>query len=197
MPDAGTQPPARANRDEVLRAGSGLLRRRGLARLDLDDVAGTLGVEPGAVRYWFDEELDLLLAIMEVRQTWFLDQARARMAPLGSHVERLRALIELCVDDYDVTYWIELWKAALRDGRAVSARERMTGVYRDQFARTIRAGQRAGEFAPVPPDRTAAVMVALVTGLSVRATLGDEGAAERARWTLIETAERMLEVELG
>ena len=69
--------------------------------------------------------------------------------------------------------------------------------YRDLFARLIRAGQRSGEFAPVSPDQVALMIVALVAGLSVEATVGDESKADAMATVLTAAAERLLEVELS
>ena len=103
--------------------GGGQIREEGIARLDLDAIAASLNVAPKAVSYWFADETEVLVSIMQIRQRWFLDEADARFAQLPSYAERLKALIELCVADYDVTYWIELWKLGLRDGRARMARQ--------------------------------------------------------------------------
>ena len=137
---------------------AGQIRAEGIDRLDLDEIAATLGVGPDAIRYWFNDETELLRSIMQIRQRWFLDEADARLAPLATNTEKLAALLELCVADHDVTYWIELWKLGVRNERARQARQTLAGGYRDLFARLIRAGQRSGEFAarPAGPGRAGA-----------------------------------------
>jgi hypothetical protein len=132
---------------------------------------------------------------MQIRQRWFLDQADARLAAVPDHVGKVKALIDLCVADYDVTYWIELWKLSLRNERARSARQTLRGNYRDLFARVIRAGQRSGAFAEVSPDQVALVLVSLVVGLSVEVTVGGADRAERMNTVLTEASERLLGVE--
>jgi AcrR family transcriptional regulator len=173
------------------------VRADGVAGLDLEELAVGLGVTPEAVRYWFSDEADLLISIMQIRQRWFLDQTDARLMPLDSYTEKLAALLELCVADHDVTYWIELWKLGLRDARARQARQTLRATYRDLFARLLRGGQRTGEFpAAISPDQVALVLVALVVGLSVDVTLAPEN-ADRMQTVLVATAERLLEVDLG
>ena len=154
------------------------IREEGIGSLDLAEIAGELDVAPEAVTYWFGDETEVLISVMQIRQRWFLDQADARFAQLPTHAERLKALIDLCVADYDVAYWIELWKLGLRDGRARAARQSLRGAYRDLFARMIRGGQRNGEFAQVSPDQVALVLVSLVVGLSVDVTVSDPSRAE-------------------
>ncbi len=191
------EPPARVPWDAVVEAAARRIREDGIGRLDLTEIAGELNVSPEAVTYWFGNETEVLISVMQIRQRWFLDQADARLAQLPTYAERMNALIELCVADYDVAYWIELWKLGLRDGRARSARQTLRGAYRDLFARLIRAGQRNGEFAQVSPDQVALVMVSLVVGLSVEVTVSDASLAERMRAILTEVSERLLDVELS
>jgi AcrR family transcriptional regulator len=187
--------------EDVAMTAAGQIRADGIARLDLDEIAATLSVGPDAIRYWFNDETELLLSIMQIRQRWFLDEAERRMARLDSHTEKLAALLELCVADHDVTYWIELWKLAVRNERARQARQELAGAYRDLFARLIRGGQRRGEFAMVPPDQVALVLVAMVVGLAVDVTVSDpESDHERAdamHRVLVDASERLLEVELA
>lgn len=178
-------------------AAAQTIRTEGVAGLDLGDVAERLGVTPQAVSYWCSDETDLLISIMQIRQRWFLDQTDARLVPLSSYTQKLAALLDLCVADHDVTYWIELWKVGLRDARARQARQTLRAAYRDLFARLLRGGQRTGEFpAAISPDQVALVLVALVVGLSVDVTL-DPDQADRMHAVLVGTAERLLDVDLS
>jgi AcrR family transcriptional regulator len=189
--------PPRVRWEDVAMAAARQIREEGIARLDLGGIAANLEVAPEAVTYWFGDETEVLISVMQIRQRWFLDQADTRLAHLPTYAERLKALIDLCVADYDVTYWIELWKLGLRDGRARAARQTLRGAYRDLFARLIRGGQRSGEFAQVSPDQVALVLVSLVVGLSVEVTVSDPSRAENMETVLTEASERLLEVELS
>ena len=179
---------------------AGRIRADGINRLDLGELAESLSVDQDAIRYWFNDETELLRSIMQIRQRWFLDEADARLARHATHTEKLAALLELCVADHDVTYWIELWKLGVRNERARQARQALAGGYRDLFARVIRAGQRSGEFAAVPPDQVALVLVAMVVGLSVEVTVSEpEDSRERAdamHAVLVDASQRLLEIEL-
>jgi BetI-type transcriptional repressor, C-terminal len=188
--------PRRVRWEDVAIVGAAQVRDAGIGRLDLGRVAADLQVTPEAVRYWCSDETELLLSIMKIRQRWFLDEADARLSGIASHTEKLGALVDLCVADHDVTYWIELWKLGLRDQRAREARQTLIGSYRDLFSRVIRAGQRAGEFASVSPAQVALVLVAMVTGLSVEVTVSDPSRADQMHEVLIAACERMLEVDL-
>ena len=188
---------ARVSWEEAVQSGARRIRRDGIAALNLDDVRRDLGALPGAVRYWFNDETDLLISIMQVRQRWFADEADARTAALPSHADKLKALLDLSVADHDMTYWIELWKLGRHDEKARRARRELTRLYRDLFARVVRAGQRAGEFAPVPADPAALVLVALIAGISVEGTVGGDQALDDIHSTLVRTAERLLATDLG
>lgn len=187
----------RVSWEDAVQSAARRVRRDGIARLNLDDVGDDLGVAPGAVRYWFNDETDLLVSIMGVRQRWFLDQADTRLAAVKGHREKLNALLELCVADHDMAYWIELWKLARRDERARRARQELTGRYRELFARVIRGGQRAGEFGAVHADRAALVLDALAIGLSIDATVDGDERADAMREALVGACECLLETDLG
>ncbi len=186
----------RVSWEDVVQSAARRVRRDGIARLDLDDVREDLGAGPGAVSYWFSDETDLLISIMGVRQRWFLDQADTRLAAVKTHREKLSALLELHIADHDMAYWIELWKLARRDERARRARQELTARYRELFARVIRAGQRAGEFEPVPPDRAALILDALTIGLSVDATVSGDERVETMRDALVSACECLLGTDM-
>lgn len=191
-------PRSRVGWGEVMQAGANVIAERGIAELDLDELARTLNAEPAAVRYWFQSEAAVLSAVMRMRQQWFIEETWARLAPLASHSMKLRELLEVCVADYDAGLWIELWKLALRDERACETHQRVSDAYRDMIARVIRSGQSAGEFGPASSDRVALTLTALICGLSVQATLNDRTVdAEYMLETCVATSERLLHGDLS
>lgn len=180
----------------VVTVGARAIRDGGIGALDLDELAVELGAEPGAVTYWFQEPGQLLVAVMEMRQNWFLDEARARMAPLTTQTERLHQFIELSVADHDAAFWIELWRLSSTNESARSSRQALTDAYRRTIAGIIRAGQRSGEFGPVSPDKVALVLACLIDGFSVSATLSDPTVTpEMMLETLLDACERLLDIE--
>ena len=181
----------------IVGAGAQAIRNRGIEGVTLEDLAAELDVELSAVTYWFADAGQVLIAVMDIRMNWFLDEARSRMAPLGTQAERLREFLELSAADHDALYWIEIWRLSLRDNDARRAREAITDTYRRTIAGIIRAGQRSGEFGAASPDKVALILTALINGYSVSATLGDsEVTPEMMLDSLICVAERMLSVEL-
>ena len=181
---------------DVVAVGARAIPEQGINRLSLQDVAAELGVEESAVTYWFEDVGQVLVAVMEIRKNWFLDEARARMASLETQTERLRAFLELSAADHDAIFWIELWRLASSDDSARRARQSLSDSYRRIIAGMIRAGQRSGEFGPVSPDKVALVLAALISGLGVNATLADpEVTPEVMLDTLLSAAEHLLEIE--
>ena len=157
----------------VMAEAAASFRERGADSQTLDDIAARLGVEPEAIQYWFDSEVELLGALMKARQQMFLDTLITRFAELDGAGRKLRAVIELAVDDHDATLWIELWRLSLHDESARLIRGDLVDRYRELIGRLIAAGRRAGEFEPRSVDRATLTVIALVDGLSVQATVGD------------------------
>ncbi len=181
----------------IVGAGAEAIRRRGINDLTLADLATALDVDESAVSYWFADPGQVLVAVMEMRINWFLDQARTRMSPLTSQTQRLREFLELTSADHDAAFWIELWRLSMRDEAARRSRQTLADAFRRTIAGIIRAGQRSGEFGTASPDKVALILATLINGFSVTATLEDpEVRPELMLETLIDTAERLLSIEL-
>jgi len=181
---------------DVVAAAAVLIPERGIANVTLSDLAEALKTEESAVRYWFQDAGQVLIALTEIRNNWLLDEARARMASDESQTERLRDFIELCAADHEATFHIELCRLSQRDEAARRARQTQTDAFRRTIAGIIRAGQRTGEFGAVSPDKVALVLASLISGFSVNVTLGDPAVTPEVMLaTLLDTAERLLAVE--
>jgi len=170
MPEFG---PQTVERSIVLAEAASSFRDRGADSQTLDDIAGRLGVEPEAIHYWFGSEVELLGALMKARQQMFLDALISRFAELDGAGRKLRAVIELAIDDHDATLWIELWRLSVNDARAREIRSDLVDRYRELIGRLIAAGRTAGEFEPRSVDRATLTVIALIDGLSLQATVGD------------------------
>jgi AcrR family transcriptional regulator len=173
MPEAGPRTERTVERSMVMAEAAASFRDRGADSQSLDDVAGRLGVDPEAIHYWFGSEVELLGALMKARQQMFLDTLITRFAELDGASRKLRAVIELAVDDHDATLWIELWRLSLDDESARMIRSELVDRYRDLIGRLVGAGRSAGEFEPRSIDRATLTVIALVDGLSIQATVGD------------------------
>ncbi len=188
----------RVNWADVVGVAGRLIPVRGIAKLTLADIAEALKTDESAVKYWFQDAGEVLVALAEIRNNWFLDEARARMANDDSQTERLRHFIELSAADHDATILIELWRLSERDEPARQARQAQADAFRRTIAGIIRAGQRTGEFDAVSPDKVALILAALIAGFSITATLHDPAVTpELMLAMLLDTAEQLLGVEFG
>jgi AcrR family transcriptional regulator len=165
--------PGTVERSRVMVEAVGSFREYGATPEALDDLAQRLGTTRDAVHFWFESEVELLGALMKARQTVFIDELITRFAELEGAGAKLRAVLELAVDDHDATLWIELWRLSLHDQQARQIRTDIVGRYRDLIGRLITAGRDSGEFEPRSIDRATVTLIALVDGLSLQATLGD------------------------
>ncbi len=177
----------------VVMAGAEAIMERGASSFSLADLAEKLDVSTSEISYWVDDPTGVLIAVLEIRKNWFLDQARERMSALPTQTARLRELIEMTVADRESTFWIELWKVALRDERARQARQALSDEYRKTVVGIIRAGQKSGEFGSASPDKVALVLTALLIGFSVSMTLKDPAVTQEfALETLFNVCEKLL-----
>ena len=191
------QPLPRVNWGDVVGVAARMISEQGLANLKLADLAARLKADESAVTYWFQDSGQVLVAVMEIRNNWFLDEARARMAKRETQSERLREFLEMSAADHEATFWIELWRLSSRDDSARHARQAMADAIRRTLAGIIRAGQRTGEFGAASPDKVALVLAALISGFSVNVTLDDpEVSPEVMLATLVDAAERLLDAQL-
>jgi AcrR family transcriptional regulator len=165
--------PGTVERSRVMVEAVASFREYGARPEALDDLAQRLGTSRDAVHFWFESEVELLGALMKARQTVFIDELITRFAELEGAAAKLRAVLELAVDDHDATLWIELWRLSLHDQQARQIRADIVGRYRDLIGRLITAGRDSGEFEPRSIDRATVTLIALVDGLSLQATLGD------------------------
>lgn len=195
MPDVARR--RRVGWGEVVAMAATVIRERGIEALTTQELAERLNTDVADVTYWFTDRGDLLSAVIKVRQERFLELAWARLAEERSHAGKLRALIELAVAVRSAVYLIELLKLSLRDSSAREVRERIEEPYRDLVETVVRAGVAAGEFDDVPVDLAASTLLALITSLSVQATLGDPAVeGERMLETSIAAAEALLGASL-
>jgi AcrR family transcriptional regulator len=191
------RPLPRVNWGDVVAAAARMISEDGLANLRLADLAAELKADESAVTYWFQDLGQVLVAVTEIRNNWFLDEAVARMAKLETQSERLREFLEMSSADHEATFWIELWRLSTRDDSARQARQGMADAIRRTIAGIIRAGQRTGEFGAASPDKVALVLAALIAGFSVNVTLDDPAVTPEVMLaTLIDAAERLLGTQL-
>jgi AcrR family transcriptional regulator len=182
---------------QILAAAAEVIGERGIAATRIADVAERAGTSSPAVLYWFDSRDELLAEGLRFAEDAFYAELSERLEELDSPRGRLAELIAASTGGDDWKLWMELWTRALRDPAIRDERQRLDDRWRAQIAAIVREGQEAGEFAGPDPDRAALELAALIDGLAVQVTLGDDVVtAELMRSTCVELAERLLDVEL-
>ena len=149
-----------------------LVSERGMGALTLEDIAAGTGVSPEELRERFPTEADAICACVRQDEDRFLGEIVERTSGAAPE-ERLRAIVEGCVIEYDWTLWVELWSMSLREPWAADLRAELDAAFRREVLGLIRAGQATGAFAVADAERAAVIVSALLDGFATEATFGD------------------------
>jgi AcrR family transcriptional regulator len=178
-------------REQIVRATIACLARHGYTRLTMKRVAREAGLSQGILHYYFADKRAILGAAA-LRVSADLDrrvaaEARGARGARG----RLRALVRACLDvaARDRKFWtvfIELWGESLHDRRLAAVNARAYARSRRLIAAAIGKGVTAGQLRRVAAADAAAVVLAVLDGLSLQHTF-DRRALPRA------AAERLCE----
>lgn len=156
--------------ERLLDAAEALVQGRGFEGLESGEAARLAGLNDGAE---VPSEWELFVGVLERDEVRFFALVDAAVAVGKTPGERLMALIEACVIDYDWGEWIELWSLALRDERARALRERLDAAFRARIKELIDEGQAAGAFDVADSAQVALTIATAIDALAVEATLGD------------------------
>ena len=162
-------------REEIARATIRCLARDGAGRLTMKQIAREAGVAQGILHYYFADKRAMLVAALETVMA-DLDR-RVLQHARGSRDARvrLRALVRACLATA-VTQrelWIvfvEFWGAMMHDAALRRVNADLYARIRRVLAGEVTRGVRAGCFRPVRADHAAALILAVVDGLSLQLT---------------------------
>lgn len=155
----------------LLEAADELIHDEGADGWTLAELAEEAGLELDAVRAKFATEWDVFTAAITRDERSFESVfENARGAPPS---ERIVAVFEATVPDFDWTYWIELWSLSLRDERANALRVELDQRFRGLIEEIVRDGVEAGEFEVSDPARVSLTIATLIDAMATNATLGD------------------------
>jgi len=158
-------------RTALLDAAEELIRDEGADGWSLADLAGRAGVGLEAVEAEFESEWHAFCHVIRRDEKRFESIVFETSAVTPG--ERIIALLEACVPDFDWTFWIELWSLALRDERARELRAELDERFRDLIEQMVKEGVEAGEFSVADTRGTALTIATLIDAMAVQATLGD------------------------
>jgi AcrR family transcriptional regulator len=167
-------------REQIVRATIRCLARDGYAGLTMKRVAAEAEVSQGILHYYFRDKAAMLAAAAR-RVTLDLDRRVAAEAQRARNArERLRAVIRAClraaVDNRDFwTVFIEFWGEAFHDRRLAAVNRQAYARARGLIGAGLARGVADGEFRRMNVDEAAAVVLALLDGLSLQLTF-DRGA---------------------
>jgi len=172
-PKVGVAP---LRREQIVRATIRCLARDGYAALTMKKVARAAGVSQGILHYYFADKRAILVAALAA-VTADLDRRVATAQARGSRDPRtrLRALITAClrlaVEERE--FWIvfvEFWGEMMHDRRLREINAALYERMRRQIGTLIAQGIRAGTFRRIDRLQAAAVILALVDGVSLQLT---------------------------
>jgi AcrR family transcriptional regulator len=156
-------------RAALLAAGTEVFAAQGFHDATVEDIAEQAGYTRGAFYAHFDEKADLLLVLLEERSHADLARLRERIEtdPADYGLAALAGWFEqtFTASPLDVAVAEFIPRAVRNDSHRARIRERMHGV-RDQVAMIVAAEcARAGFDLPIPAERFATMIIALVDGL--------------------------------
>lgn len=175
-------------RQQLIDAAWRCAARQGFRSLTVDDVCTEAGVSKGAFYVYFDQKQDLLLALLENDAAGvdaiMEDLRRARLGGVERLRRLVRAMLERGEDAAKLQVRADLWAEMSVDD---TVRERFADAVRRRrlVLRTwIEESIAAGEFAEVPANALAAILLALGDGLMMHAGLDPAG----FRWANVRRA---------
>src|SRR5262245_49926728 len=162
-------------RAAIVRATIRCLARGGYGRLTMKRVAAEVGMTPGILHYYFRDKRAILgraaatvMADLDRRvalETRGVRDARGQLRAL------LRACLKVATESRDFwTVFIELWGEALHDRELARLNRRTYTRARRLLAAAVTRGVADGAFRRTAPDEAAALILALIDGLSLQLT---------------------------
>ena len=162
-------------RAAIVRATIRCLARDGYGRLTMKRVAAEAGMTPGILHYYFRDKRAILgraaaTVMADLDRRVALETRGVRDAQ-GQLRALLRACLEVATESRDFwTVLIELWGEALHDRELARLNRRSYARARRLLADTVARDVAAGAFRRAAPEEAAALILALVDGLSLQLT---------------------------
>jgi AcrR family transcriptional regulator len=173
---AGRRAKGRAREAALARAAADAIAELGLANVRVTDVAQRAGVAPGHVTYYFHSKDELLMRAVRQIEDEDLEQMRNEIHVIADPWERVMRLAELVLakgqGDSDWVVWFDVWSKAVRDELVAVQGAQMEASWRAEMTDAIQSGMERGVFLAADANAAALLITSLITGLSIRLTLG-------------------------
>jgi AcrR family transcriptional regulator len=166
---------AAARRAAIVQAAIRCLARDGYAGVTMKRLAAEAGVSPGILHYYFPDKRAILVRaaanVMAELDRRVGTETRGARDARGRLRAVLRACLRISTESRD--FWavlIELWGETLHDPELARLNRHAYARARRFLAVDVTRGTEAGAFRRVAPGEAAAVMLAIVDGLSLQLT---------------------------
>ena|SRR5438874_5003676 len=190
-PKVGVAPRRRA---QIVRATIRCLARAGYSGLTMKTVAREAGVSQGILHYYFADKRAILVAALDA-VTADLDRRVADAQARGARDARarLRALVTACLRLAleEREFWVvfvEFWGEMMHDARLREINAALYRRMRRQIGALVAEGIRAGTFRRVDTVQAAAVILALLDGVSLQLTFEPQAFSVAAAVRVCEDA---------
>jgi len=190
-PMVGVAPRRRA---QIVRATIRCLARAGYSGLTMKTVAREAGVSQGILHYYFADKRAILVAALDA-VTADLDRRVAAAQARGARDARarLRALVTACLRLAleEREFWVvfvEFWGEMMHDARLREINAALYRRMRRQIGALVAEGIRAGTFRRVDTVQAAAVILALLDGVSLQLTFEPQAFSVAAAVRVCEDA---------
>ena len=190
-PKVGVAPRRRA---QIVRATIRCLARAGYSGLTMKTVAREAGVSHGILHYYFADKRAVLVAALDA-VTADLDRRVAAAQARGARDARarLRALVTACLRLAleEREFWVvfvEFWGEMMHDARLREINAALYRRMRRQIGALVAEGIRAGTFRRVDTVQAAAVILALLDGVSLQLTFEPQAFSVAAAVRVCEDA---------
>ena len=190
-PKVGVAPRRRA---QIVHATIRCLARAGYSGLTMKTVAREAGVSQGILHYYFADKRAILVAALDA-VTADLDRRVAAAQARGARDARarLRALVTACLRLAleEREFWVvfvEFWGEMMHDARLREINAALYRRMRRQIGALVAEGIRAGTFRRVDTVQAAAVILALLDGVSLQLTFEPQAFSVAAAVRVCEDA---------
>ena len=190
-PKVGVAP---LRREQIVRATVRCLARDGYSGLTMKTVAREAGVSQGILHYYFADKRAILVAALDA-VTADLDRRVAAAQARGARDARarLRALVTACLRLAleEREFWVvfvEFWGEMMHDARLREINAALYRRMRRQIGALVAEGIRAGTFRRVDTVQAAAVILALLDGVSLQLTFEPQAFSVAAAVRVCEDA---------
>ncbi|WP_062315991.1 MULTISPECIES: TetR/AcrR family transcriptional regulator [Demequina] len=163
-----------ARRQEILEAAFAVFAANGYENGSLRDIADKVGISQGGVLFHFGSKIDLLEAVLDLRDTRSRELFEARVGTLPAGLTHLRAFVDLVRDNVEEPGMIQLYTLLSAEGTDAGhpAHNYFSTRYSwlvEQAHASFLALRDEGLLRPgVEPGHAARSIVALVDGLQLQ-----------------------------